>query len=68
MLLEQYKSTKNELERMRKDIEDISQQQTESTVQEVSYIKKKMRKLEKYIWNIQQKYEMELSNLQKVFN
>lgn len=66
MLLDQYKSMKNELKKMKNDIEEFSQQQTESRVMEVSNLKKKMRKLEKYIWNFQQKYELEISHLQKV--
>lgn len=57
---------KNELKKMKNDIEEVSHQQTESRVAEVTNIKKKMRKLEKYIWNFQQKYESEISHLQQV--
>ncbi|XP_014233915.1 golgin subfamily A member 4-like isoform X3 [Trichogramma pretiosum] len=59
ILLEQYKTIKEELHQMRGNLENVSLKQTDNHQQEIAALKKNVARLEKYTKNLQQEIRRE---------
>ncbi|KAL7307415.1 hypothetical protein TKK_0000595 [Trichogramma kaykai] len=65
ILMEQYKTIKEELHQMRGNLENVSLKQTDNHQQEIAALKKNVARLEKYTKNLQQEYEKKINHICK---